>query len=136
MLSVSVHYHSKYDSHVSKGIAKIFLRFIADKQNYLICKHYLHWWIIKEMTEVVHEFIDHPSYIYTMSEVYSSIVVSVNMFMCVFVNVFVKDFSVTTALRISKFGTNVGYDLMFCVKEKELAPAYHSLYLSVFPATQ
>ena len=30
----------------------------------------------------------------------------------------VKDFSGTTAPRILKFGTNVGYDLLYCVKEK------------------
>ena len=30
----------------------------------------------------------------------------------------VKDFSGTTALRILKFGTNVGYDLLYCVKRE------------------
>ena len=33
----------------------------------------------------------------------------------------VKDFSGTTAPRILKFGTNVGYDLLYCVKENQHA---------------
>ena len=33
----------------------------------------------------------------------------------------VKDFSGTTALRILKFGTRVGYDLLYCVKETQHA---------------
>ena len=35
-------------------------------------------------------------------------------------------------LRVLKFGTNVGYDLLYCVKENQHAAAYHSLYLSIF----
>ena len=31
-----------------------------------------------------------------------------------------KDFSGTTAPRSLKFGTNVGYDLLYCVKENQL----------------
>ena len=34
--------------------------------------------------------------------------------------------------RILKFGTNVGYDLLYCVKENQHAAAYHSPYLSFF----
>ena len=48
----------------------------------------------------------------------------------------VKDFSGTTAPRILKFGTNVGYDLLYCVKENQHAAAYHSLYLSIFLSLQ
>ena len=48
----------------------------------------------------------------------------------------VKDFSGTTAPRILKFGTNVGYDLLYCVKENQLAAANHSLYLSIFLSLQ
>ena len=48
----------------------------------------------------------------------------------------VKDFSGTTALRILKFGTNVGYDLLYCVKDNQHAAAYHSLYLSIFLSLQ
>ena len=44
----------------------------------------------------------------------------------------IKDFSGTTVPRISKFDTNVGYDLLYCVKENQYAPAYHFLYLSFF----
>ena len=33
--------------------------------------------------------------------------------------------------RILKFGTNVGYDLLYCVKENQRA-ADHYLYLSIF----
>ena len=34
--------------------------------------------------------------------------------------------------RILKFGTNVEYDLLYCVKENQRAAAYHSLHLSIF----
>ena len=44
----------------------------------------------------------------------------------------VKDFSGTAAPRILKFGTNVGYDLLYCVKANQHAAAYHSPYLSIF----
>ena len=56
---------------------------------------------------------------------------------CVFICVcvcklfFVKDFSEITALRILKFGTNVWYELLYCVKENQRATPYHSLYLSI-----
>ena len=48
----------------------------------------------------------------------------------------VKDFSGTTAPRILKFGTNVGYDLLYCVKENQHAASYHSLHLSIFLSLQ
>ena len=48
----------------------------------------------------------------------------------------VKDFSGTSVPRILKFGTNVGYDLLYCVKENQHAAVYHSLYLSVFLSLQ
>ena len=44
----------------------------------------------------------------------------------------VKDFSGTTVPRILKLGTNVGYDLLYRVKENQHASAYHSPYLSIF----
>ena len=44
----------------------------------------------------------------------------------------VKDFSRTTVPRIFKFGTNVGYDLLYCVKENQHAAAYHYPHLSFF----
>ena len=47
-----------------------------------------------------------------------------------------KNFSGTTAPRILKFGTNVGYDLLYCVKENQHAAAYHSLYFSIFLSFQ
>ena len=47
-----------------------------------------------------------------------------------------SDFSKTTAPRIWKFGTNVGYDLLYRVKESQPAAAYHSLYLSIFLSLQ
>ena len=43
-----------------------------------------------------------------------------------------KDFSGTTAPRVLKFGTNVGYDLLYCVKENQLAVAYHCLICRFF----
>ena len=48
----------------------------------------------------------------------------------------VKDFSGTTVPRILKFGTNLGLDLLYCVKENQHAAAYHSLYLSIFLSLQ
>ena len=38
--------------------------------------------------------------------------------------------------RISKFGANVGCDLLYCVKENQHAAAYHCPYLSVFLSLQ
>ena len=62
------------------------------------------------------------------------------LFFCVCVNlIFVKDFSETAAPKILKFGTNVGYDfniVLYSVKENQPAPAYHSLYLSIFLSLQ
>ena len=48
----------------------------------------------------------------------------------------VKDFSGTSVPRILKFGTNVGYDLLYCVKENQHAAAYHSPFLSIFLSHQ
>ena len=44
----------------------------------------------------------------------------------------VKDFSGTTVSRILKFGTNVGYDLLYCVKENQPAAAYQCLICPFF----
>ena len=44
----------------------------------------------------------------------------------------VKDFTGITAPRILKFGTNVGYDLLYCVKETQHAAAYHYLFFVHF----
>ena len=38
--------------------------------------------------------------------------------------------------RVLKFGTNIGYDLLYRVKENQLAAAYHSPYLSIFLCLQ
>ena len=46
--------------------------------------------------------------------------------------IYVKVFSETTAPRILKLGTNVGYGLLYCVRENQHAAAYHSPYLSIF----
>ena len=48
----------------------------------------------------------------------------------------VKDFSGTTVPRILKFGTNVGYDMLYCVKENKHAASNHFLYLSIFLSLQ
>ena len=50
---------------------------------------------------------------------------------CVCVN-FSSDFSGITEPRILKFGTNVGYNMLYCVRENWPPPANHSLYLSIF----
>ena len=73
--------------------------------------------------------------VYEVCSGYIVFVFSVTVCVCVCVCVnffFVKDFSGTTALRILKFGTNVGYELLYCVKENQPPPAYQSLYLSIF----
>ena len=41
---------------------------------------------------------------------------------------FVKDFSGTTEPRILKVGTNVGYNLLYCVRENHHPTAYRSHY--------
>ena len=59
--------------------------------------------------------------------------------MCVFVCklfFFVKDFSGTTVPRILKFGTNIGYDKLFCVLKNQPHMANQSLYLSIFLSFQ
>ena len=48
----------------------------------------------------------------------------------------VKDSSGTAAPRFLKFGTNVGHDLLYCVKENLHAASYHSLYLYIFLSLQ
>ena len=55
------------------------------------------------------------------------------MFVCVYVNFFtVKDFSETTAPRILKFGANIEYDFLYCIRDNQHPHAYHSHYLSIF----
>ena len=44
----------------------------------------------------------------------------------------VKDFSGTTAPRILKLGTNVGYDSLYRVKENQHAAAYHFFIFPFF----
>ena len=43
-------------------------------------------------------------------------------------------FSVTMFVGVCKlcFGTNVGYDLLYCVRENQPPAIYHFLYLSIF----
>ena len=54
-----------------------------------------------------------------------------------FVNFFsVKDFSETAYLRILKFGTNIGYDKLYCVTKNQPHIAYQFLYLSIFLSLQ
>ena len=48
----------------------------------------------------------------------------------------VKDLSGTIVPRILKFETNIGHDLLYCVKENQPPPIYHSLYLSIFLSLQ
>ena len=77
--------------------------------------------------------------VYEVYRGYIVFVFSVTMFvclwLCLYVNFFfVKGFSGTTAPRILKVRTHTGYDLLYCVKEKQPPPAYHSLYLSIFPS--
>ena len=77
--------------------------------------------------------------VYEVYRGYTVFVFSVTMFVCVCLCVnclFVKDFSGTTEPRILKFGTNVGYNLLYCVRENQSPPAYHSHYLSIFLSLQ
>ena len=48
----------------------------------------------------------------------------------------VKDVLGTTVPRILKFGINVWYDLLYCVKENQHAAAYYSPYLFIFLSLQ
>ena len=43
----------------------------------------------------------------------------------------VKDFSGTAASTILKFGTNIGCDQLYCVKETQQPRTYNSLNLSI-----
>ena len=61
---------------------------------------------------------------------------SISHFSVIHREICVKDFSGTTAPRILKFGTNVGYDLLNCVRENQPPDAYHFLYLSIFLSLQ
>ena len=46
---------------------------------------------------------------------------------------FVKDiFQRAASPRILKFPKNIGYDLLYCVRENQHTHAYHILYLSIF----
>ena len=48
---------------------------------------------------------------------------------------FIKDFSGTTAPRILRFGTNIGYNMLYCVIENQHPHMYHYLYLSIFSSS-
>ena len=48
----------------------------------------------------------------------------------------VKDFSGITAPKVLKFGANLGYVLLYCVRENQTPVAYHFLYLSIFLSLQ
>ena len=48
------------------------------------------------------------------------------------ISLHVKDFSGTTACRILKFGTNIGFSYLFHVRQNQRPHVYHSLYLSIF----
>ena len=71
--------------------------------------------------------------VYEVYRGYIVFVFSVTMFVCVFMCklLFLTGFSGTTEPRILKFGTNVGYNLLYCVRENQSSPAYHSHYLSI-----
>ena len=86
------------------------------------------------------KFCTNPGYdyLYRTSIVWERIGIPILIipFICPFFfisnGLFVKDFSGTTASKILKFCTNVGYDLLYRVREIQHAHAYHSLYLSIF----
>ena len=66
-------------------------------------------------------------------EVYSGFIVFVfSVCLCVCVCLCVKDFTGATEPRILKFDTKFGYNLLYCVRENQPPPAYHSLSLSIF----
>ena len=44
----------------------------------------------------------------------------------------VKNFSGTAQHRMMKFGTNIGYGKLYCVRENQPSPSYQSHYLSIF----
>ena len=56
---------------------------------------------------------------------------SLSLFACEKSFCFVKDFSGTTLPRVLKFGTNIEYDLLYCVRENQHPHINHSLYLSI-----
>ena len=44
----------------------------------------------------------------------------------------VNDFSGTTSPMILKFGTNIGYDLLYCAQENQPSAAYHTFICPFF----
>ena len=52
---------------------------------------------------------------------------------CLCLNIFfIKDFSGTSLSRILKFGTNIEYGLLYCVRENPHPHVYHSLWFVQF----
>ena len=87
----------------------------------------------------LYKFLIIPLVYEVISGVYSFCLFRNNVCVCVCVCVnffFVKDFSGTTEPRILKFGRNIGYNLLYCVRENQPPPAYHSHYLSIFLSLQ
>ena len=46
--------------------------------------------------------------------------------------IYFKGFSGTTARRILKYDTNIGYDYLYHVRQNQHPHAYYSLYSSIF----
>ena len=67
--------------------------------------------------------------VYEVYRGYIVFVFSITVFVCVLCKLlFIKDFSGTTEPRILKFRTNVGYNLLYCVKDIQPSDTYHFLY--------
>ena len=91
-------------------------------------------------------FIDHYCGVYLISIAYCPffhfcllfpfLLFSISHSSVIYRDICEKDFSGTNALRILKFGTNVGYDMLHCVKENQPPDACHFLYLSIFLSFQ
>ena len=62
--------------------------------------------------------------------------VRARVYVCVLIFFSVKDFLETTASRILKFGTIIGYDILYCERVNQHPHAFSSLYLSIFLSFQ
>ena len=71
--------------------------------------------IIPPADEVYRGYID---FVFSIT-LFVCVCVFVYLYMCVYKLVCVKDFSGTTGSRNLKFGTNIWYSLLYCVRENQ-----------------
>ena len=90
----------------------------------LVFAFFLYYIFIPPVYEVCRGYIVIPP-VYEVYMGYSFCFFRVSVCVCVCkLFFFVKDFSGTTVPRILKFGTNIGYDKLYCVLKNQPQMAY------------